>query len=152
MGAGFAAFDILPLGDVPMFNQDLEDDVPAPVLQLREKVRAADGVLFVTPEYNRGIPAVLKNAVDWCSRPTGKGVLAGKAAALAGMSPGAVGTAVAQSQLKPILVMLGMRLMGQPELYIQGGADYFDAAGRPADERSRQFLANFLKRFEAWIG
>jgi chromate reductase len=151
LGSGFANFDILPLGDVPMFNQDLEDDAPAPVQRLRESVRAADALLFLTPEYNRGIPAVLKNAVDWCSRPTGKGVLAGKSAALGGMSPGAVGTAVAQSQLKPILLMLGVRLMGQPELYIQGGADYFDAGGGIAGEKSRQILGNFLKRFEAWI-
>jgi chromate reductase len=151
MGADFANFAVVPLGDVPLFNQDLEDEVPAPVLRLRESVRAADALLFLTPEYNRGIPAVLKNAVDWCSRPTGKGVLAGKSAALAGMSPGAVGTAVAQSQLKPVLVMLGVRLMGQPELYIQGGADYFDADGKVADEKNRRFLMNFLKRFEAWI-
>jgi chromate reductase len=152
LGAGFASFDILSLGDVPMFNQDLEDDVPTPVLRLRENVRAADALLFLTPEYNRSIPAVMKNAVDWCSRPTGKGVLSGKPAATGGMSPGAVGTAVAQSQVKPVLLMLGVRLMGQPELYIHGGADYFDVGGKVADENNRRFLINFLKRFEAWIG
>ncbi|MDR0828333.1 MAG: NAD(P)H-dependent oxidoreductase [Desulfovibrio sp.] len=145
-------FDIIPLDAVPMFNQDLEANLPEPVLRLKEQVNAVDGVLFVTPEYNRGMPAVLKNTVDWCSRPTGKGVLVGKAAAIAGISPGVIGTALAQSQLKPILLTLGMRLMGQPEIYIQGNDAYFDASGAIAEARNRNFLASFVSRFADWIG
>ena len=152
LGKGFLTLEMPPLAEVPLFNQDLESEPPQAVLSMKRTVAEADGVLFVTPEYNRGIPAVLKNAVDWGSRPTGKGVWAGKPAATAGISPGAIGTAVAQSQLRPVLTMLGMRLMGQPEAYITGGPDYFDAAGAVAEERSRKFLLNFLTRFAQWIG
>lgn len=152
LGAGLLTFDIIPLDAVPIFNQDLEDNLPEPVLRMKEQVGAADGVLFITPEYNRGLPAVLKNAVDWCSRPTGKGVLGGKAAAIAGISPGVIGTALAQSQLKPILLMLGMRLMGQPEIYVHGNDAYFDASGAVTEARNRDFLASFVSRFAAWIG
>ncbi|MDR3175135.1 MAG: NAD(P)H-dependent oxidoreductase [Desulfovibrio sp.] len=152
IGSGILSFDIIPLDAVPLFNEDLEAAPPAAVLDMKERVRAADATLFITPEYNRGLPAVMKNAVDWCSRPTGKGAFAGKAGAIAGISPGAIGTALAQSQLKPILVMLGMRLMGQPEVYVQGGPAYFDASGKVADPKNRDFLTLFLKRFAAWIG
>jgi chromate reductase len=151
LGKEFLDFEIVPLEAVPMYNQDLDSDPPQSVLSMKKAVSGADGVLFVTPEYNRGIPAVLKNALDWGSRPTGKGVWTGKPAATAGISPGAVGTAVAQSQLRPVLVMLGMCLMGQPEVYISGGPDYFDATGAVAEERNRKFLSGFLAGFARWI-
>jgi chromate reductase len=119
---------------------------------MKQMVAEADGVLLVLPEYNRGVPAVLKNAVDWCSRPMGKSVWPGKATATVGISPGAVGTAVAQAQLRPTLVMLGARLLGQPEVYIAGAVNYFDATGGVVEEKNRQFLRSFLTRFNEWIG
>jgi chromate reductase len=152
LGKEFLNLEIVPLHDVPVYNQDMDEDPPPAVLRMKRAALEADGVLFVTPEYNRGVPAVLKNAVDWGSRPTGKGVWTGKAAATAGMSPGHVGTAVAQAQLRHTLVMLGMRLMGRPEVYVCGGANYFDPSGAPAEEKNRRFLSDFLKSFAAWIG
>ncbi|MDR2160729.1 MAG: NAD(P)H-dependent oxidoreductase [Desulfovibrio sp.] len=152
LGKDFLDLSLTPLEGIPLFNQDLESDPPQAVLDMRRAAAEADGVLFVTPEYNRGLPAVLKNAVDWGSRPAGQSVWAGKAGATAGISPGAIGTAVAQSQLRPILVMLGMRLMGQPEVYITGGPGYFDLAGGVADGGNRVFLLGFLRNFAAWLG
>ena len=143
--------DIVSLDDVPMYNQDLENDLPAPVARIKQAVADADGVLFVTPEYNRSIPPVLKNAMDWCSRPVGKNSWGGKPAAIAGTSPGAVGTAAVQSHLRSVLTMLGMCVMGQPEVYIVWNPDYFDADNRIVDEKNRSFLTMFLSKFSAWI-
>lgn len=143
--------NIVPLDDVPMYNQDLENDMPEPVLRIKQAVAEADGVLFVTPEYNRSIPPVLKNALDWCSRPPGKSVWAGKPAALAGTSPGVIGTAVAQSHLRSVMTILGMRVMGQPEVYVMWCEDYFDARGCVHDEKNRAFLNSFLAKFSTWI-
>jgi len=145
------AFNIVALDDVPMYNQDMETDLPAPVARIKQAVAEADGVLFVTPEYNRSIPPVLKNALDWCSRPPGKSVWTGKPVALAGTSPGAVGTAVVQAHLRSVMTMLGMCVMGQPEVYISWSHDYFDEQGRVAEEKNRSFLNLFLTKFAAWI-
>ena len=152
LGKGKLNFVIVPLDDVPMYNQDLETDLPAPVARIKKAVQEADGLLLVTPEYNRSIPPVLKNALDWCSRPVGKSVLGGKPVALAGTSPGMVGTAAVQSHLRSVLTMLTMAVMGQPEVYIVWNPDYFDAENRVVDERNRSFLTMFLDKFEAWIG
>lgn len=152
IGKDLATFAVVPLDDVPMFNQDLEVDPPEPVVRMKRAVTEADGVLFVTPEYNRSIPPVLKNALDWCSRPYGKGVWAGRPAALAGTSPGVVGTAVVQSHLRSVMTMLGMCVMGQPEVYVVWRQEYFDEQGRVADAKDRDFLRNFLERFIAWTG
>jgi chromate reductase len=152
LGRDILTLQVTPLEDVPLYNQDMDADPPAAVLLMKKAAAEADGVLFVTPEYNRGIPAVLKNAIDWGSRPTGKGVWTGKPAAIAGISPGVIGTAVAQAQLRSILVMLGMKLMGQPEVYISGASGYFDATGNVAEEKNRKYLRNFLERFAEWIG
>lgn len=151
LGKDLFHFNIVTLDDVPMFNQDLEDNVPAPVARIKQAVSEADGVLFVTPEYNRSIPPVLKNALDWCSRPIGKNSWGGKPAALAGTSPGAVGTAVAQSHLRSVMTMLGMCVLGQPEVYISWNPDYFDAENRVVDEKNRAFLTMFLRKFSGWI-
>ena len=144
-------FTIVPLDDVPMYNQDLEEDLPVPVGRMKQAVAEADGVLLVTPEYNRSIPPVLKNALDWCTRPVGKSVLGGKPVALAGTSPGAVGTAAVQSHLRSVLAMLGMVVMGQPEVYIVWNPDYFDADNQVVDEKNRAFLTMFLAKFSDWI-
>lgn len=151
IGKDIFRFNIVPLDDVPMYNQDLEVDLPAPVVRIKEAVAEADGVLLVTPEYNRSIPSVLKNAMDWCSRPYGKNSWTGKPAALAGTSPGAVGTAAVQSHLRSVMAMLGMIVMGQPELYIVWSKEYFDEAGHVADEKNEAYLRQFLTRFSTWI-
>lgn len=145
------ALNIVPLDDIPMYNQDRENDLPEPVVRLKKTVAEADGVLFVTPEYNRSIPAVLKNAIDWCSRPSGKGVWPGKPVAIAGTSYGAIGTAVAQSHLRSVLTVFNICLMGQPEMYIVWTDDYVDAQGRVTDEKNRAFLETFVTKFSAWI-
>ncbi|MDL2209203.1 NAD(P)H-dependent oxidoreductase [Desulfovibrio sp. OttesenSCG-928-O18] len=151
LGGDKFSFTLASLDDVPMYNQDLENDLPAPVARIKKQAAEADGVLFVTPEYNRSIPPVLKNALDWCSRPPGKGVWAGKPAAIAGTSPGAVGTAAVQSHLRSVMTMLGMVVMGQPEIYVVWNQDYFTADGQVSDENNRTFLRLFLKKFEEWI-
>lgn len=151
MGEGKLSCNIVHLDDVPMYNQDLEDNLPSSVARIKKAVEEADGVLFVTPEYNRSIPPVLKNAMDWCSRPSGKNSWAGKPAALAGTSPGAVGTAAVQSHLRSVMTMLGMCVMGQPEVYIVWNPNYFDAGNRVVDEKNRSFLTLFLDKFSAWI-
>ncbi len=151
LGKDTFRFTIVPLDDVPMYNQDLEDALPEPVVRMKQAVEAADGLLLVTPEYNRSIPPVLKNALDWCSRPSGKGVLSGKPVAIAGTSPGKVGTAAVQSHLRSVLAMLGMVVMGQPEVYIVWDSGYCDAENRVTDEKNRAFLLHFLETFNAWI-
>lgn len=151
LGRDMFRFSMVDLDDVPMFNQDFEDDVPEPVRRIRHAVADADGVLLVTPEYNRSIPPVLQNALDWCSRPYGKGVWAGKPAALAGASPGAVGTAAAQAHLRSVMVMLGMCVMGQPEVCVQWTPDYLTEKGEVRDGKNRAFLAQFLAMFAAWV-
>ncbi len=151
LGKDLFRFNIVPLDDVPMYNQDLEEKLPAPVARIKQAVSQADGMLIVTPEYNRSIPPVLKNALDWCSRPPGKSVLSGKPTALAGTSPGAVGTAAAQSHLRSVLTMLGMVVMGQSEVYIVWNPGYFDADNRVVDEKNRAFLSTVLSKFSDWI-
>lgn len=143
--------NIISLDDIPMYNQDMEDDLPAPVVRIKQAVVEADAVLFITPEYNRSIPAVLKNAIDWCSRPSGKSVWPGKPAALAGTSAGVVGTAVAQAHLRSIMTTLAMCVMGQPEVYFIWNPSYFDTENRIVNEERKEFLRRFLNKFSAWI-
>lgn len=151
LGTGKLSINIAQLDDVPMYNQDLEENLPASVVRIKKAVEEADGVLFVTPEYNRSIPAVLKNAMDWSSRPSGKNSWVGKPAALAGISPGAVGTAAVQAHLRSVMATLGMCVMGQPEVYIIWNPSYFDTGNRVIDEKNRSFLTLFLDKFFAWI-
>jgi chromate reductase len=114
-------------------------------------VREADGVLIVSPEYNRAVPGVLKNALDWGSRPYGKGCWTGKSAAVAGMSPGNVGAAVCHTQLRSQLNFLGMAQMPAPEICLKYTPDFFDADGNIANSASRTFLGSFLNSFSVWI-
>ncbi|MDL2272264.1 NAD(P)H-dependent oxidoreductase, partial [Desulfovibrio sp. OttesenSCG-928-I05] len=137
--------------EIPIYNQDMESDFPAAVTRFKEAIEAADAVLFVTPEYNRGIPGVLKNAIDWGSRPPGKNSWGRKPAAIAGTSPGHVGTAAAQAQLRDVLTMLNMRLTGQPEAYIVATPQLFNEDGSIADDSTRSFLKRFLTGFNDWI-
>lgn len=152
IGGDLFSFEMVTLDDIPMFNQDLEASAfPASVAQLKSAVEAADGVLLVSPEYNRSIPAVMKNAVDWVSRPPGQNSWAGKPAAICGMGLSTAGTAAMQSHLRPVAVMLGMVLMGQPEVYLTYSKDFFDESGKITAESTEKFLRNFLEKFSDWV-
>jgi chromate reductase len=143
---------IVEIGDLPLYNPDLETDVP-PVswVALRQQITAADGVLFVTPEYNRSVPAALKNALDVGSRPFGASVWDGKPGAVITLSPGALGGFGANHHLRQSLVCLNVPTMQQPEAYIGNASDIVDDSGAIADESRRQFLQAFINAYAAWL-
>jgi chromate reductase, NAD(P)H dehydrogenase (quinone) len=148
---GADAFDVrfIRLDDLPMYNQDLEEPVPERVARFKSEVAAADALLFVTPEHNRSVPAVLKNAIDWGARPWGKTSWASKPAAIIGTSGGALATAMAQQHLRAVLGALGLRLMGG-EAYIRFKPELVDAQDEVADDEVRAFLKNFIDQFAAF--
>lgn len=131
--------------DLPLYNQDIEGDLPAKVQELKQTVEHADGVLFVTPEYNRGYPGVLKNAIDWGSRPWGQSSFAGKPAAIVGASAGVLGTSQSQAALRNVALFLDMKLMGQPEVYFNASTG-LDEQGNLADN-SVEFIRKFAEAF-----
>lgn len=137
--------------NVPLFNGDDEGNFPAAAKAVKEAVEAADGVLIVTPEYNRSIPGVLKNAIDWASRPWGQNSFDSKPLALTGATAGPIGTAVAQSDLRHIAGYLNMRLLGQPELYFNFADKKLDNDGKVVDEYREQ-LQKFIESFVDFIG
>ena len=145
--------EIVDFGDLPLYNQDLEDAAPKPAawLAFRDRVRAADAVLFVTPEYNRSVPGALKNAIDVGSRPYGQSVWSGKPAGVVSVSPGALGAFGANHHLRQSLVFLDMHPLQQPEMYIGGAASLFDQDGRIAVDATRQLAERFIQAFEKWI-
>lgn len=134
--------------NLPLFNADLEQDFPAEALAIKRSIEAADGVLFVTPEYNRGIPGVLKNAIDWASRPGGANSFNGKPAAIVGVS-GSLGTTQAQQQLRNVLVYLNTKLMGQPEMYINGSIAYGETGELTSE--AKQYAQQFIDAFISHI-
>ena len=138
------------LSEIPLFNEDLERATPPAVARLREAVSNADGFLVATPEYNHGVPGVLKNAFDWLSRPPGKTVLKGKPSGIMGASPGITGTARAQSQLRQSFVFTNTPVLLQPEVLVGRAHDKFDSVGRLTDEATRDFLVLFLKELASW--
>jgi chromate reductase len=143
---------IVEIGDVPLYNPDLETDVPpASWVALRQQIKAADGVLFVTPEYNRSVPAALKNALDVGSRPFGASVWDGKPGAVITLSPGAMGGFGANHHLRQSLVCLNVPTMQQPEAYIGNASGIVDDSGAIADESRRQFLQAFINAYAAWL-
>jgi chromate reductase len=141
---------IAEIGDLPLVNQDLEQDgkFPATVERLRAEIAAADALIFATPEYNASIPAPLKNAIDWASRPPS--ALANKPAAIIGVSPGALGTARGQYPLRQTLGVLTVQLMGQPEVFIGGAGAKFGADGALTDAGTREFLVKAVTAFIAF--
>ena len=145
------SFDVVDIGQLRHFNQDLEATPPAEWTAFRDRVKAADAVLFVTPEYNRGLPGVLKNAIDVGSRPYGSSVWNGKPAAVVSNSPGAIGGFGAYHQLRQSLVFLNMPAVNQPETYIGGVAAMFDEAGELVNEATREFLTGFGLTFAEGI-
>jgi chromate reductase len=144
-------FTHVKIDDLPLFNQDLEANPPAAVTRVKGQIEAADGLLVVTPEYNRSIPGVLKNAIDWASRPYGKNSFKGKPAGIVGTSGGAIGTAAAQQHLRSILITLHTTLMGQPEAYIQFKQGLVDDQHNVTDESVRKFLQSYVDAFAAWV-
>ena len=140
--------EIHQLDGIPLYNADVEaDGAPPSVVQLRDAVRHADGLLIATPEYNHGVPGVLKNAIDWLSRPPRDSALNGKVAALMGASPGMTGTARGQSQLRQAFVFTNTYALLQPEVLVARAHEKFDADGRLVHEATREVLATFLQRF-----
>jgi chromate reductase, NAD(P)H dehydrogenase (quinone) len=142
---------IVAIGDLPIYNQDLEGTPPAAWTRFRERIRAADAVLFVTPEHNRSVPAALKNAIDVGSRPYGKSAWSGKPGAVVSASPGAIGGFGANHHLRQSLVFLNVPAMAQPEAYLGGADKLFDAQGKLANDGTRKFLQDFMQAFGAWI-
>jgi len=140
------------IGALPLYNPDLDgDSPPAEWARFRAAIQASDAVLFVTPEYNRSLPAALKNAIDVGSRPTGRSVWARKPCAIATASPGGIGGFGANHHLRQSLVFLDMPALQQPEAYIGGADKLFDAAGGIASESTRTFLTGFMEAFARWI-
>lgn len=142
---------VIETGDLPLYNEDLDGDAPAPWRRFREEVRACRAVLFVTPEYNRSIPGCLKNAVDVGSRPQGKSVWDGMPAGVVSVTPYKLGAFGANHALRQTFVFLNMPVMQQPEAYIGGVADLLAEDGSVKSEETAKFLTTFMERFAAWI-
>jgi chromate reductase len=140
-----AVLNLIELHGIPVFNQDDEMAMPAAVLEFKRKILAADAILFATPEYNYSVSGVLKNAIDWASRPYGESAWTGKPAAMMGASTGSLGTARAQYHLRQILVTLDMPVVNQPEVMIGNTSQRFDPDGRLTDEPTRQFIQKLLR-------
>ena len=143
--------NIVEIGDLPLYNNDLDGTPPAAWVAFREKIAAADAVLFVTPEHNRSVPAALKNALDIGSRPYGKSVWNGKPGAVVTVSPGAQGGFGANHHLRQTLVFLNVLTLAQPEVYIGGAGSLFDAEGKLTNDGTRKFLQGFAAAFGAWV-
>jgi chromate reductase len=142
---------ILEIANLPIYNQDGEDQPPAGWTEFRERISAADSIIFVTPEHNRSVPAALKNAIDVGSRPYGKSAWNGKPAAVVSASPGAIGAFGANHHLRQSLVCLNVPTMPQPEAYIGGADTLFDAAGKLSNDGTRNFLRGFMQSYAAWV-
>lgn len=151
LGEGRLRFDYLDIAALPFYDNDLWDNPPAAVTDLKHRVEAADAVLIVMPEFNRSFPGIIKNALDWGSRPYGHSSWSGKPLAVAGASPGGIGTAAGQSQLRSVLPVLGFVVMGQPEVYFQFQPGLIDEHFEVTDDQSRTFLAGFVDSFVSWI-
>ena len=144
-------FEIVEIGHLPFFNQDFEADLPQAIRDFKQKIESFDAVLFVTPEYNRSVPGVLKNAIDCGSRPYGKSAWSRKPAGVISVSPGAIGGFGANHHLRQSLVFLDMPAMQQPEAYIGGAAKLFDEKGTLVNDATREFLQKYLQAFAQWI-
>lgn len=138
------------IGDLPLYNQDDDANQAPSVKRLKNDIAAAQGVLFVTPEYNRSIPGVLKNAIDHASRPYGESVWTGKPAGILGISIGAIGTALAQQHLRNIAAYLDMPTLGQPEIFLQAKDGLFDQDGNIGPS-SKDFLQGWMDKYMAWV-
>ncbi len=146
-------FRTIELGDLPIFNQDLDDNgiPPATWTKFRKEVKALDGFLFVTPEYNRSVPAVLKNALDVGSRPYGESVWSGKPGGIISVSPGALGAFGANHHLRQTMAFLDVLMLQQPEAYIGNVASLLDEKGTVTNEETKEFLQQYVEAFAKWV-
>jgi chromate reductase, NAD(P)H dehydrogenase (quinone) len=142
---------VVEIGHLPLYNQDGDDNPPAEWTAFRERIKAADAVLFVTPEHNRSVPAALKNALDIGSRPYGKSAWSGRPGAVVSASPSGIGGFGANHHLRQSLVFLNVPAMAQPEAYIGGADKLFDASGKLVNDGTRKFLQSFMQAYAAWI-
>jgi chromate reductase len=145
------SFEQLRIDDLPLYNQDHDKEPAETVKRLKSEIAAAQGVLFVTPEYNRSVPGVLKNAIDHASRPYGQSAWAGKPAGVIGTSGGQIGTAMAQQHLRNILAYLDMPTLGQPEAFIQFKEGLIDDKGQVTVDATREFLQKWMDAYVAWV-
>ena len=144
-------FSEIPIGDLPLYSYDHDADFPPVARQFKQAIEAVDGVLFVTPEYNRSIPGSLKNAIDWASRPYGKNSFTRKPSAVIGTSPGAIGTAIAQQHLRSILAFCNSPLMNVIEAYIQFKPGLIDDEGQVSDPKTEEFLRNYMSEYRDFV-
>ncbi|MCY7319702.1 MAG: NAD(P)H-dependent oxidoreductase [Ramlibacter sp.] len=145
------SFESLEIGGLPLYNQDDDANPAEPVKRLKTQISGSQGLLFVTPEYNRSIPGVLKNAIDHASRPYGQSAWAGKPAGVIGVSVGAIGTAPAQQHLRNVLAYLDVPTLGQPEAFIQNKEGLFDEHGQIGAPDSRKFLQAWMDKYVAFV-
>lgn len=145
------SLEIVDISDLPMFNQDLEENPPQEWLRLREQIKGCQGLLFVTPEYNRSVPAVLKNAIDVGSRPYGQNSWDGKPGAVISVSIGGISGFGANHHLRQSLVFVNVPTMAQPEAYIGNCMELFDEQGNLTNESTKDFLKTFMQAFEIWV-
>lgn len=151
LGSPALDLEIVGTGDLPLYDEDLEVDPPRAWVDFRRCIREADGVLFVTPEYNRSVPGALKNALDVASRPQGQNAWAGKPGAIVSVSPGAIGGFGANHHLRQSLVFLDVPTMQQPEAYVGGVKQLFNDRGDLSSDATRDFLAGFMQSFTRWV-
>jgi chromate reductase len=144
-------FTHVRIDDLPLYTQEFDDDYPAVAQRLKREIEGADGLIFVTPEYNRSIPGVLKNAIDIGSRPWGRNSFAGKPAGVIGASIGTLGTALAQQHLRNVLAYLDAPTLGQPEVYLRCKDGMFDIEGTITDDDTRKFLQKWVNAYVAWV-
>jgi chromate reductase, NAD(P)H dehydrogenase (quinone) len=153
LAPGSLKLEIIEIGELPLYNQDYDDEgkPPAAWTEFRELVKSCDGVLFVTPEYNRSVPGVLKNAIDVGSRPYGKSVWDGKPGAVMSVSPGTIGGFGANHHLRQSMVFLNVPTLQQPEAYVGNAANIFDEHGNLANDAIREFISKFINAFDEWV-
>lgn len=142
---------LLRIDDLPLFNQDMESDLPSPVARAKKEIANADAVLFITPEHNRSMSAAMKNIIDWGTRPYGTSVWLDKPGATIGTSQGAVGTATAQAHLRAVLTSLGVALMGRPEAYVVFKETLIDESGNVTDEALQKVLTTYVDALDKWL-
>jgi chromate reductase len=145
-------FTEIPIGNLPLYSQDYDDNYPPEALALKEAIARSDAILFVTPEYNRSIPGALKNAIDWASRPWGQNAFVQIPAAVIGASTGPIGTALGQQSLRGVLSFCNARQMTAPEAYIQYSPEVFLDDGEVTNDSTREFLSMYMAEFRTYIG
>lgn len=151
LGGDDITFTEIPIGGLALYNHDFDDDYPPSALALKQAIESSDGLLFVSPEYNRSVPGALKNALDWASRPWGSNSLAGIPAGVIGASIGGTGTSMAQQHLRNILTFLDTPLLLQPEAFIHFTPERFADDGSIADQSTREFLDEWMAAFTSWV-